>query len=388
VISSISKTTATASPVVLYTVPHSLLLHNPYANQGRQGRKTNRQRRKKILGQISIFNMNSQRAVLAGVSLLFGFLFVIFNLEIVTLEKSKTIESGLVTDLQEKETLLNKQHVLEGKIFELEQKLGDVETAFKGDSPASPSSEPSTSSSSSSSSSSTSTCPQSFTETLSYNYDNLRQNIPVKTKTDEVVASTDIYYHFPVLKKYAEASDHVTEVGVRYGVSSFSFIQGLYDVSIQTSTKKSIVLSDITKTNAASRIDDMFDLCPNGPIDYKFIEGDDLTLKFEQTDFMFIDTWHTYKHLKQELSVLPKYVNKFIGFHDTTSFAHKNEKIAGHGGKPEDKSLYRGIVEKMGMTIALDEFLAGNKEWVLQYKTEENNGITIIARVGVSSPLD
>ena len=41
----------------------------------------------------------------------------------------------------------------------------------------------------------------------------------------------------------------------------------------------------------------------------------------------------------------------------------------------------------MGMTIALDEFLVEHRdEWVLQYKTEENNGITIIARIGVLVP--
>ena len=51
-------------------------------------------------------------------------------------------------------------------------------------------------------------------------------------------------------------------------------------------------------------------------MDYKFIEGDDLVLGFEETDFMFIDTWHAYKHLTAELKVLPKYVRKWIGFHD------------------------------------------------------------------------
>ena len=37
---------------------------------------------------------------------------------------------------------------------------------------------------------------------------------------------SDINQHMPTLKKYAEECDHITEMGVRWVVSTFAFLMG------------------------------------------------------------------------------------------------------------------------------------------------------------------
>ena len=58
-------------------------------------------------------------------------------------------------------------------------------------------------------------------------------------------------------------------------------------------------------------------------INYKFTAGDDLKVPVETTDFMLIDTWHTYKQLAAELELLAPKVRKYLAFHDTVEFAHR-----------------------------------------------------------------
>ena len=76
---------------------------------------------------------------------------------------------------------------------------------------------------------------------------------------------------------------------------------------------------------------------------------------------LFLDTWHSYKQVNQEL-LQAQYVNKYIAFHDTILYGK-----VGSGGEK-------------GILYAIDEFLFNNRNW---HKIEENtdgNGMIIIAR--------
>lgn len=170
-----------------------------------------------------------------------------------------------------------------------------------------------------------------------------------KTKMDDIQLKykefcdtpSDINLHLPMLREYADRCDHVTEFGVRGCVSLHAFL---------SSKAKKVVAVDIGNV----WVPDIEKLT--------FICADDLTIEIEQTDFLFIDTLHTYNQLSRELALHSKKVNKYIGFHDTSMFG-----VNGDDG---------GI----GLVPAINEFLQYNKEWSICYSTNVNNGLTIIEK--------
>lgn len=152
---------------------------------------------------------------------------------------------------------------------------------------------------------------------------------------------SDINQHLPKLKEYADKCDHVTEMGVRGVVSTWAFLN--------SNAKKVIAI-------------DIFDVWTPEVKKLKFICGDTTKIEIEQTDFLFIDTLHTYLQLKTELELHAKNVRKYIGFHDTQIFGNNGED------------------GKEGLMKAINEFLVRNIEWEMDYTTNINNGLTIIKR--------
>lgn len=153
---------------------------------------------------------------------------------------------------------------------------------------------------------------------------------------------SDINEHLTILKQYADRCNTVTEFGVRGCVSTFAFL---------SSNAQKVVSYDI------------FDVAVPKVDKFTFICADVLEIEIEQTDMLFIDTKHCYKQLKQELELHSKKVNKYISFHDTFIF--------GLNGDDGDK----------GLLFAINEFLELNKNWVMCYHTDVNNGLTIIEKI-------
>jgi cephalosporin hydroxylase len=152
---------------------------------------------------------------------------------------------------------------------------------------------------------------------------------------------SDINQHLPKLREYADRCDHITEMGVRGCVSLYAFL---------SSKASKVVAIDILNV-WTPKVDKL-----------KFICANDLEIEIEQTDFLFIDTVHNYKHLIQELNLHADKVNKYIGFHDTDIFGLNGDD----GGR--------------GLLFAIEEFLYNHPEWVMDYKVNFNNGLTIIRR--------
>lgn len=156
---------------------------------------------------------------------------------------------------------------------------------------------------------------------------------------------SDIWLHLPILKKYYDECDHVTEFGVRGCCSLFAAL---------ASKAKKVVAYDI------------FDVWIPTVDKLTFICADDLTIEIEPTDFLFIDTKHCYDQCIRELNLHAKNVKKYIGFHDTA------EGTFGVNG--DDGGL--------GLLYAIDAFLMGRQdEWRRCYQTEVNNGLTIIEKI-------
>lgn len=165
--------------------------------------------------------------------------------------------------------------------------------------------------------------------------------IKYKNACDEV---SDINEHVPVLKRYADMCDHVTEFGVRSGVSTWAWIKSNAKiVRCYDSNKCSLA----EHQQAADEIKKEFSFTLVNVLADKF--------EIEPTDLLFIDTNHTYEQCSKELRKHSDKVKKFIIFHDTVTFGVELNK-------------------------AVEEFLEKNKDWMVRETLLNNNGLTVIAR--------
>jgi hypothetical protein len=172
---------------------------------------------------------------------------------------------------------------------------------------------------------------------------------------------SDINEHLPTLKKYAEECEHITEMGVRWVVSTFAFMMG---------NPKTLISYDY---NDAPGISVAYELAGMHGIDFKFERADTRNLTIEETDFLFIDTLHHYDQLKIELELHGNKAQKYIGFHDTTLFESVGEIYTNDpnaANKEEGKGLWK----------AIEEFLSVNPQWELHERYTNNNGLTILKR--------
>ena len=157
---------------------------------------------------------------------------------------------------------------------------------------------------------------------------------------------SDINEHLSVMHKYANECNHITEFGVRTGVSTWAWL---------ASKAKTIRCFDIENVNQnlkfhyesanATRKDFTF-TCVNTVAD---------KLEIEQTDLLFIDTAHTYEQCSKELKMHSHKVNKYLMFHDTTLCPQLNQ--------------------------AIDEFLKANTNWKVKEIFTNNNGLTILEKI-------
>lgn len=173
--------------------------------------------------------------------------------------------------------------------------------------------------------------------------------------TNKCQTPSDINELLPILRKYAERCEHITEMGVREVVSTYALMMGL--------PKKLISYDIVSIESYGISIDWLKKIGKDNEIDYHFLVGDTTQLEIEETDFLFIDTWHVYSQLKKELELHPKKVRKYIAFHDTTTFEYDGE---GDGHR--------------GLWYAIEEFLDENKDWVIAERFEHCNGLTVLKK--------
>lgn len=172
---------------------------------------------------------------------------------------------------------------------------------------------------------------------------------------------SDINEHLPKLREYAKKSKHITEMGVRTVVSTWAFLAG---------KPKKLVCYDLGRH---PNVDEAELLAIDAKIEFEFHEKSVLEVEIEETDFLFIDTFHTATQLAKELELHAGKVRKYIGFHDTHTFWETGEP-------PYETTGGKGLDCGRGLRYALEPFLAAHPEWVVDYKTSANNGLTIIKR--------
>jgi len=186
---------------------------------------------------------------------------------------------------------------------------------------------------------------------------------------------SDIHEHLPTLYKYALQCNHITECGVRYIVSSYAFAFGLKDKE-----NNKLIQVDPYKDPSAEKFKNE---CQNENINVLFYEQSDLECPLENTELLFIDTWHVYGQLKRELERWNLYVSKYIILHDTTVDEWNGETIRmGFNAEEQSKTCGIPILEiNMGLWPAVVEFLSNHPEWRLKERFTNCNGLTILERV-------
>lgn len=162
---------------------------------------------------------------------------------------------------------------------------------------------------------------------------------------------SDINRHLPVLLEYAKKCETICEMGVRKGVSTWTFLNA---------RPKKLVSYDI---EYSQDLEQHKKYAKKENIDYEYRISDVLKTEIEEYDFVFIDTWHTYTQLRKELKLHAQKARKYLGFHDVFTFGH-----SGEDGRD------------MGLVPAIMEFLQNNKEWKIGYYTHENNGLLILEK--------
>lgn len=165
---------------------------------------------------------------------------------------------------------------------------------------------------------------------------------------------SDTNEHFDTLKEYAAKVDHVTEMGVRDGVTTFALLAG---------KPKKMRSYDVRE---AKNIAGIREAAKEVGTDFEFLLKNVLAVEIEQTDLLFIDTLHTYWQLKQELAKHSHRAKKYMIMHDTETFGSRDEQ--------QSSSM------KQGLMTAILEFLEVNKCWRLEKHYKNCNGLTVLER--------
>ena len=157
---------------------------------------------------------------------------------------------------------------------------------------------------------------------------------------------SDINEHISVMHKYANECNHITEFGVRTGVSTWAWL---------ASRAKVIRCFDIE--NVINNLDHHIYSAKDTRKDFTFTCVSTIAdkLEIEPTDLLFIDTEHTYEQCSKELKMHAHNVRKYLIFHDTTIC--------------------------QGLNKAINEFLQSNKEWKVKEILTNNNGLTVLERI-------
>lgn len=174
---------------------------------------------------------------------------------------------------------------------------------------------------------------------------------------------SDINEHMPTLKKYAEMSDTIMEMGVREVVSTWAFLAG---------KPKKLTSLDLYRSKNMDLVESM---AKDQGLDFEFVVSDSLKINIEEVDLLFIDTFHHYDQLRQELAKHHTKAKKWIIMHDTTLFAHRCESF-------DSINSLSGFSEDCGKGLwdAVEEFIEDNQQWFIKERFTNNNGLTVLER--------
>ena len=156
---------------------------------------------------------------------------------------------------------------------------------------------------------------------------------------------SDINQHIETMHKYANECNHITEFGVRTGVSTWAWL-----------ASRAQVIRCFDIQNVSNNLKFHYESAKETKKDFTFTCVDTAAdkLDIEKTDLLFIDTNHTYEQCSKELKIHSHKVNKYLIFHDTVLCPDLNK--------------------------AIEEFLKDNLNWKVKEIFTNNNGLTVLEK--------
>lgn len=188
---------------------------------------------------------------------------------------------------------------------------------------------------------------------------------------------SDINEHISTLSYYASKCNTVTECGMRSCNSTWGFMNGL---TLSRGENKRLVSVDL---NYSPNVEVVKDAAKKVGINFIFMMANDLKIVIEPTDLLFIDSFHVYAQLKEELRLHADKTKKYIILHDTEVDAEVGEAIR-NGWNSQAIAVETGFdMEDInrGLWPAVVEFLETHPEWKLLIRFTNNNGLTVLERV-------
>lgn len=171
--------------------------------------------------------------------------------------------------------------------------------------------------------------------------------------------TSDMMEFMPVIRKYSKGLKHITEFGTRGCVSCYGML---------VEKPERFVTYDLIP-NGNARV--ALDIAKEHGISFEFKAEDVSTAYIEETDLLFFDTEHSYKHVWCGLERHHERVKKYILIHDTSSFGYKDEIDTG--------APIQGV-----MNAVRNFILAHGHEWDFREDIPQGAGLTILERI---SPL-
>lgn len=165
-------------------------------------------------------------------------------------------------------------------------------------------------------------------------------------------AGTDISDALPHLRRFATGCSHITEFGIRSAVSTTALLAAQPDTLISYD-----IGLDLKMLHDLERV--------KGRTNFQYHQGDTTLIHIEPTDFLLIDTLHTYEQLAAELARHRDKVRQYLAFHDTAGFRFVDEVQT----NTEKKGLWPAIVEFMD-----------SEHWELCFELPSGFGCTIFHR--------
>jgi hypothetical protein len=171
-----------------------------------------------------------------------------------------------------------------------------------------------------------------------------------KEYQDACAKDTDIHEHLPIISELTSQCTHVTELGVGWAQSTRAFLR--HDIELHS-----------YEFMPQPGIREFFEQAKNAGRNVTLHIDDTRKIEIAETDLLFVDSLHIYEQVQKELELHASKARKYIGFHDTTTYADNGE----FGGK--------------GIWPAIQEFIDTHPEWQLVERRTNNNGLTILKRV-------
>jgi cephalosporin hydroxylase len=174
---------------------------------------------------------------------------------------------------------------------------------------------------------------------------------------------TDINEHLELLRLLSSQCEHVTEFGMRGGMSTTALLAGQPKTFITWDIDPAAVISQVTAN--------LFNTSAGGRTTFQPRVGNTLEISvIEPTDMLFIDSLHTCKQLIAELvrhaDPVTNNVRKYLAFHDTVTFGEVSED----GTEPGLRAALRHFQRNHAFPV-----------WKLVVDRPNNNGLCVLANV-------